>query len=543
MLTDMQQLIDKLKNVADDIARYLATQQNDDGSFPARDFYGKSFGMLLWSAYGDRYRSNIDRAIMAIADEPKVRKGPGKYHYEFNRFALAKMGISKKELNALFGGEHYAGTRVANWTLLRAWCRLATGNILSRVLAHIEIQVIWLWFRSRNGIIEDERGAFTSQYHAFCVALLGEAEQYVRGFCRNQVQEGILKGADALAELVLPGGQCNYMGRGSLQSFGYAAAILAFAHAFRISRDTKYLSLIYEIVGYLSNHQRGDGSIPLVLSVFGREEGPPGEVDQTSPSYAGWYTYNNFYDYLPFTGALIKLAQVILEGVTEHTINKPSRYVDENRAVAGRIASLGSDMKIIRTKSYVAVVSTPNRVWASSQPIPYLEAGKVYPLPCYGGEQSGPGSYSVADLPLPSFRIEGGEKTNSTFYCDPESYRWINENEMRGRWKGGEHHRIFIWKEASYEVVDRVTYIVEIEGLSNICCNIIRLPLPEQKVKIINENMLVVPPIHILVNGGWHKEKHEVFSPDGPLCVYSSAVVLRKGSEASAKHMVSVMER
>lgn len=544
ILNNMKKLISKLENISGDIANYLAVQQNNDGTFPARDFYGKSFSALLWSTYGDQFRCNIDRAIKVITEEQKIRKGPGKYHFEFNRFALAKMGAVKGKLNTILQGEHYAGTRVANWILLRAWCRLTTGHILSRVIGQLELQAVLFWFRTKDGLIEDERGSFTLQYHAFCVALLGESEPYVWGFRRVSVHKNILKGADAMAELVLPGGQCNYMGRGSLQSFGYAAAILAFSHAYRISKNDKYLLLMQEITDYLSRYQRRDGSIPLVLSTIGREEGPPDEVDQTSASYAGWYTYNNFYDYLPFTGALIKLAQENLERLQGNTVKKLGRLVEESKTHVVGVTSLGSDIKIIRTKCYTAVVSTPNRVWASSQPMPYLAVGKINPLPCYGAEQNGPGLYSIADLPLPSFWAEGEgvQKNDNLYYCDPESYRWISENEMRGCWKGGEHHRSFIWNESSYEVIDRVTYKVKIDDLSSIHCNIIRIPLPERKIKKNDGGLLVVPPLHMVAEGDWQKEICEVYSPDGPLRVFFNTLVLIKGTEASAKHVVSVME-
>jgi len=534
-------LSEMLSLMAERIADYLSWHQREDGTFPARDFYGKGFSALLWSHFGDRYGKETDLALKAIEGEPKSRTGPGKYHFEFNRFALAKMGLSVERLNDILQGERYADTTVANWMLLRAWCRLVTGHRLSRLLGRGEVVAVLFWFRSRGGVIEDQRKAFTSQYHAYCVALLGELDRDIWKGKNRRIQRALIEGADVIAALVLPGGQCNYMGRGSLQSFGYAAAILAFAHAFRTSQQHKYLLLIEEVASYLSSYQRKDGSIPLVLSTFGRVEGPPDKVDQSSPAYAGWYTYNNFYDYLPFTGALLMLAHKILKGQNEGKETDSIRVGRDRGVAKGDVTSLGRDIKVIRSEYYVAVVSAPNRIWASSQPLPYLAVRGTYPLPCYGGEQDGPGPYTLADLPLPTFWIEGKKQaTSSVYYCDPSSYRWISEHTMRGRWLGGEHYRTFIWKESKYEVVDRVTYHGCISGVSIVRCNIIRLPLPEHKVKKVLGNSLEIGSLLIAVESDWQSEAEPVYSPEGPLTVYCNSVVVGRGCAVSAKHVVSM---
>lgn len=171
-MNNMKQLSMQLNTVAENIAYYLALKQKENGFFPARDFYGKSFSALLWNMFGDRFQNNVDRAVNAIRNEPKIHKGYGKYHFEFNRYALAKMGMSEVKLNDFLQGERYAETRVANWTLLRSYCRLASGSAFSRILGQIELQAVLMWFRTKDGLIEDEKGSFTSQYHAFCASQL-----------------------------------------------------------------------------------------------------------------------------------------------------------------------------------------------------------------------------------------------------------------------------------------------------------------------------------------------------------------------------------
>ena len=540
MQSDIQQLADTLKNISEDIAIYLATQQAKDGTFPARDFYGRSFAALLWSNYGDRFRTNINRAVNTVNAEKKVRKGPGKYHFEFNRFALSKMGIKKEELNTILQGERYAGTRVANWILLRACCRLTTGNVFSRIFGQFELMAVILLFRSKDGLIEDEKGSFTSQYHMFCVALLGEAEKHVWSIGRSAIRKTILEGADVIAQLTLPGGQCNYIGRGRLQSFGYAAAILALVHAFRISGDRKYLYLMANIANYLLVHQKENGSIPLVLSELGREEGRPDEVDQTSPHFAGWYTYNNYFDYLPFTGALLELARDGLQSAQHKTRIASGNKVADKEFSEVQVSSLGPDIIIITTELYTAVVSTPNQIWASSQPMPYLATKNSYPLPCYGGEQDGNGLYSVADLPLPCFRARGADNVETEYNCDPASYHWKDSNTMLGRWQHGGHQRTFAWREASYEVTDLVTFEDKKSASPSVQCTIIRLPLPEQIVTELSGSLLVVPLLKMTAEHDWEKMNQQVYGPDGPMQIYGNTVTLPKGGEISAKHVVHV---
>jgi len=175
-------------------------------------------------------------------------------------------------------------------------------------MGRAELLVVRHWF-SRDGLIEDQRGAYTMQYHAFCLSVLGEI---LHGPLKDDsiLSVWFRDSIEAFSQLVLPGGQCNYLGRGSLQSFGYAAACLAFAHAYRLFKVPHYLEKLGQIFNYLRSFQRGNGSLPLVLREG--KEGDPTTMDLSNPEFCGWWSYNNFYDYLPFTGGILARTAHIL---------------------------------------------------------------------------------------------------------------------------------------------------------------------------------------------------------------------------------------
>lgn len=287
---DPNALAKKLERVSLAVALFLAEKQLPDGELPANNFYGKAFSLLVWAQDGLHFKNHIDRTMRKLQQE-QASPLPAHYHFEFNRYALLKtLGICPAlgPIEHHFGPERYTGTRVANWTLLRAYCRLHSHKFIQRMLGRAEVAMAYLLFAHPSGLIEDQRGAYTMQYHAFCVALLGEL---LAGPLKSStwVRTRFQRTIDSLAVLVLPGGQCNYVGRGSLQSFGYAAAVLAFAHAYRIFGNSYYLEKASEVLSYLEHFQRTDGSFPLVLSRV--TEGDPSLFDLKNPRYAGWWSY------------------------------------------------------------------------------------------------------------------------------------------------------------------------------------------------------------------------------------------------------------
>ena len=492
----------KLESVSLAVALFLAEKQMSDGEFPANNFYGKAFSLLVWAQHGLRFSSHIDRTMRKLQQE-QASPLPPNYHFEFNRYALLKtVGIcpSLGTIEDHFGPERYTGTRVANWTLLRAYCRVHSKNFIQRMLGRAEIAIAYLSFAHPSGIIEDQRGAYTMQYHAFCIALLGEL---LAGPLKSStwVRKWFQRSIDSLAVLVLPGGQCNYIGRGSLQSFGYAAAILAFAHAYRIFGNSYYLEKANEVLSYLERFQRIDGSFPLVLSNV--PEGDPTLFDLRSPRYAGWWSYNNYYDYLPFLGAVLGLARDILR------LPRRSAYyaAKENQ----ESVKLAHTVTVVRKIKYTAVIALPNKqVFAASQPMPYISLAGCYPLPCFGGEQHKPSLYSQYGLPLPVIETHHSGEIVMANAC----YAWTARYAFCGTISTIKHERSFTFTDEKIIVRDCVSWP------KNVSVQRVRAPrilLLEGEGKPIQNRYLALNGMTIDFGGPMEHEKEILYGPQGEM--------------------------
>lgn len=499
---DPNALADRLDGVSFSVALFLAEEQLSDGELPAKNFYGKAFSILLWGQHGFRFLSNIERSMRKLQQEQTTPLPPN-YHFEFNRYALLKtLGICPAigTTEDHFGPERYTGTRVANWTLLRIYCRLHSRKFIQRMVGRAEIAMAYLCFAHSSGLIEDQRGAYTMQYHAFCIALLGEL---LAGPLKSStwVHKWFQRSIDSLAVLVLPGGQCNYIGRGSLQSFGYAAAILAFAHAYRIFGNSYYLEKACEVLSYLERFQRSDGSFPLVLSNV--KEGDPSLFDLRNPSYAGWWSYNNYYDYLPFLGAVIGLARDILR----------LPHCSVSYAVKGNQESVkfGNSVSVVRKNKYTAVIALPNRrVFAASQPMPYLSLAGRYPLPCFGGEQHKPSLYSQYGLPLPVIETHhSGEIVMAN-----ARYVWTAEHAFCATTSGVKHERCFTFTDEKIIVRDCVSWA------STVNVRRVRAPrilLLEGEGKPLQDRCLELTGMRIEFGGPVEHEKEILYGPQGKM--------------------------
>ena len=108
-----------------------------------------------------------------------------------------------------------------------------------------------------------------------------------------------------------------------------------------------------------------------------------------------------------------------------------------------------------------------------------------------------------------------GWGARETFWSELQTGRQM----MQGRWKGGRHLRKFIWNDSCYEVIDTVTFEEGMDTIPSIRCNIIYLPLPEQKIRRLDGNLLELPPLTMVSEHAWKKLNQPVFGPDGPLHV------------------------
>lgn len=495
----------RLDQIAFEVAAFLADRQLPDGDLPAKNYYGRAFSVLTWAQYGNRFLDNMNRAVQNIAREQSLPL-PLKYHFEFNRYALLKareLSPSIPAIDAALGPERYTGTRVANWMLLRIYCRFHSNHVVSRCLGRAELVAARLWFADPSGMIEDQRGAYTMQYHAFCVALLGEILSHQTPQS-TAVSRWFKQSIDALALLVLPGGQCNYVGRGSLQSFGYAAAILAFVRAYTVFGNEYYLEKAEAVLGYVKLFQRSDGSFPLVLS--GAPEGDPSRFDLMNPLYAGWWSYNNFYDYLPFTAALLGLSKKLL-------LQRPSCREYSVVTLLG-LRRMGKAMVLIHKDRYSAFIALPNkRVWASSLPIPFLAVNGKYPLPCYGGEQHQASLYSEYALPLPIIETE----SKGEILLAGADYAWSNDDSFMGSTSYVRHERQFTFDENKIVVRDSISW--------DACLSVQKVRAPRLLIrtdtaKQIKETCLQLDGLTIEFDGPIEDEQSVLYGPQGSLTAW-----------------------
>lgn len=499
---------ERLWNISARIASFVAAKQLASGDFPARNYYGKSFSALLWVLHGQAYGENARRALDKLREEMRGEL-PANFHHEFNRYAILKMAQCDNPVGNvadLLRGERYTGTRVANWTLLRAYCRSHSESARSRAMARAELFLVKRWFTRDSGLIEDQRGAYTMQYHAFCCALLGELVDGPLAGSHSH-RAWFERSVNALTDLILPGGQCNYLGRGSLQSFGYAATVLALAHAYRTFGRREYLQTLEEVLEHLTTFQRADGSLPLVLSESG--EGPPEKFDLLDPSYAGWWSYNNYYDYLPFSGALLALASRVL-----HASGDERR---KNLSTSPRdFLRTGDPIRVARTPRYTAIFTLPNQnTWAASLPIPYLETQGRTPFPCYGGEQHQKSIYSKFGLPLPVIVTDD----DRTLAMADGHYAWVNGDGFRAELHGITHVRRFTFAADRITVVDRITWR---DALKVRAVRVPRLLLAPNSTLDRANNMVTIDHVSVAFDRPVLQEEQLQYSPNGALkCYYA----------------------
>ena len=143
---------------------------------------------------------------------------------------------------------------------------------------------------------------------------------------------------------------------------------------------------------FVSSHQRDDGSFPLVLR--SGEQGYPQTVDTSDLRWLGWYSYNNYFDYLPFLG--VCLARVGDSAGANSPGDTPVPAGD-----AGQKLVVDKYYAVIREPGWQAVVAAPGGPRSQDQPVPYMCIGGRSVLPCFGGEEYGSCSYDLSMLPLP----------------------------------------------------------------------------------------------------------------------------------------------
>lgn len=387
------EIMENLKQFSDGIAEFIVHWLAQRGELYGRTFYGESFILALLQRSGRLDAAMRDKLLDAYAEKDKADPA---FHWEFNLYAL--MDFAKEAgggtPEVLQGPMRFKHTSCTNWTLLRSNTRLAAG--LEQQTALREARERLDRFQRPSGLIMDDPGVKSFQYHCFSTALTGELFQRTE---QTYFLERFRRGVVFIRHFILNNGDTLYVGRGQEQSFGYAALLYALALAYTFDGDASLLGDMQRILSFLQQHRRADGSFPLVMN--GTEKTIPELVDLDAPEYCGWYAYNNYFDYLPFMGYFMAKAYAVLQSVELRSAEtrEPAPYRDADF------------VKIVKPR-YEAVLSKCGGYWTNDLPIPYIVTDGRALTPCYGGEQFVKSLYGIEGIPLP--------------YCDTlkKSIRW-----------------------------------------------------------------------------------------------------------------------
>lgn len=472
----------EILDISNDIGFFIKNWiQNNDG-FGNRTFYGETFSLAFLNKI-DILDTSIKKKL--ISSYENMDKSDSDFHWEFNNYALLEYyddsgdEKAKKNLNPL----KFKNTQCTNWTLLRSNARLAAGKNIELALKEAKNKINN--YQLDSGFILDEKKVKSFQYHCFSTAMV--AELFIKSE-KKEFLESFLSGVDFIRNFIMENGDTLYIGRGQKQSFGYGIIIYILTLAYKYTSDNTILGDIKRIMTFLKEHQKKDGSFPLVLNKL--KEDISENVDMGNSNYAGWYPYNNYFDYLSFMGFfLIKSYNIIKKLNTKKiTYKKNQSYCDDNF------------MKI-SNKKYEAVVSKTGGYWTNDMPIPYLVSKKKTCTPCYGGEQFQKSLYNLKGIPLPYCRF-----FNKSIRW--RSYSFFKENVLWILSPLGIMKRVFIFKERSIKVMTNVYSVFNFVNLY--------LFLEETKYK---KNKLQINNVEIISKNPLIYKGHE-YSADGKLKLF-----------------------
>jgi hypothetical protein len=366
------------------IANDLADRQNADGSFAQSDFYAKAFAVNLWTRLAsEEFQPNIARALNALRSDPQGKS----YHREFIEYALRDTsGITDAQIRDILRDAPNQHPDVANWQILALINHMnRTKGGLSKLLntAHWAFIRLRYW---RTPAFLDRPICFSSQYHAFCAALLAESSH--RGHQRISQ-----KATRFLARLIGSHGFANLLGRGAGQSFGAGSAVYALTHYGFIDQASAVLSRIEDAV-------RQAGELPLNLLAPNALPDAPGPKNPKTP---GWYSYSRHDDYLAFAGVwLAKTTKLKLP----KTSTGRSDVCDSRLITQFPSPHYHAQMALSGQQSFDI----------SGAPVVLTGSGKKARLlmPPTGGEVDQESLYPAADIPLPAIAEQQFSRISSS---------------------------------------------------------------------------------------------------------------------------------
>jgi len=441
------ELANSISTSVDSIASFLAVSQKSDGNFPTKTYYGEAYAVSLWNSYGEKYANEVHQSLDAISNweslDGTLQKNE-RFIWEFVVHALTDPLIGPVDDPDLIERWKECPHMVTNYRLMRYISRLRTGRQSKRSSV---IKALWTtfhppssgkkWPDDRSGFIKDRHQDYSIQYHAFSASLLFD-------IWRNASSKAILKrfirAAEILRELQLPNGDIIFAGRGQRQTFGHASAIFVFSAAYSVTNEERYLTAAERSWSYMAEYQREDGSYPLVLNT-NEPDFPTGKPDITKPGLFGWYEYNDFFDYLPFAGWMLRRSAMVLANKPESIIKSPKHILPTPQ------------FDRVDCDNYSAVLSRPYAHRNNGLPLPRICFKNESVTPCGGGEQYTPSIYDSRAISLPLIRDKTG---NFTFAVDSLVYEYSN-NTYTGKSSDIAHVRTLDFTNQRLTVSDTVS--------------------------------------------------------------------------------------
>ena len=138
----------------------------------------------------------------------------------------------------------FAYGKAANWSLLRVFCRIKEANN-TNLISILELARVKFLFSTPYGM-EDIRNHFSSQYNFFSLALINETRNISKYFFSDSWMKNAIKNCIAQTSLH---GVTNLVGRGSLQTFGYAAFIYLLSF---YSKEENVIKVLNNLLNILS---------------------------------------------------------------------------------------------------------------------------------------------------------------------------------------------------------------------------------------------------------------------------------------------------
>jgi hypothetical protein len=387
----MNKLVNDLELKSKDIALYLVGYLNKNKSFKVRSFYGESFTLSLLNRHG-LLDKNLKEIL--ISEYKKLDKTDSQFHFEFNNYALSDLYQRNKdqEIRNLYWPLKFKGTFCTNWTMLRSNVRFIEKTDVGSAYKEMTQKISSL--QMTNGLILDDVGVKSFQYHCFSAAMLLEIFETTSN---EQALAAFTSAVEFIRKFILDNGEALYIGRGQEQSFGLGVLLYILSKYFVVTKNSSVLREMRLVLNYISKHQYATGAFPLVFT--GLEKEVPANVQMHLPEFCGWYPYNNYFDYLPFLGFFLhKTYETLKDERFNEEIIEP--FVENNIDF--------SDKMFIRAKreKYTAVLSCPGGYWTNDLPMPLILLNKQLVTPMLGGEQFQKSLYSPDSLSMPMTRVK-----------------------------------------------------------------------------------------------------------------------------------------